>query len=111
MPSIVKTKPVATLGTGLTVSEAVVAYLAAHHVIPPLLAPYAALVVAALLALAIHELVSPYSKVKGVLERDGLLSDADFTRIEALVAEYTGADLAPVSSVPAIEPPPTAHAG
>lgn len=117
MSNIVKEKPVATVGGAGVVVMAVLAYLVAHGVISADLAqqwgPLAAIVIPIIFGAIIHALVSPFEKVKHWAEQSGLLSDADFARIEAILAAkaptmLTAAPVEPETDGMAAGAPPAA---
>jgi hypothetical protein len=99
---IVKRAPVTALSTAEAVVGFTLTFLTTHHVIGKIdvstttatLAPFVALALPAIFGAAKWALVSPYRKVRDVLERDGALTDADVARFEAIVAQYTGSPLA-----------------
>lgn len=84
---MIKDKPVATLGAAGTVATALVAYAVSKGWVPGELAAVADATLGAVIFTAVHALVSPASKVREVLERDGTLTDADFGRLEAVITE------------------------
>lgn len=91
MPSAtqtVKNKPVATVGTTAAVISAVVGYAVYRGWIGADLGALLEPVVLAVAATIMHALVSPYQKVKDVLERGLHITDADYGRLEAIVEQY-----------------------
>lgn len=113
--NVVKAKPVASVGTAATVVTAVLTYLAYRGVIPTDLVALLDPVAVALAAAAMHALVSPYAKVKAVIEQGLHITDADYGRLEALLEQYglelvdKKLDPAPATQ-PAGEPVPAAAA-
>jgi hypothetical protein len=97
----IKKAPVTTLSTAEAVTAAVLTFLVTHHVVGNVdvsattqtIAPFVALALPAIFGAAKWALVSPYTKVKRWAEQDGLVSDADFARLEALLdAKLTEVD-------------------
>lgn len=99
IPQSIKKAPVTALSTAEAVTAFVLTFLVAHHLIGNVdvssttqsIAPFVALALPAVFGAAKWALVSPYEKVKDIVERDGLISDADFARVEALFEEKFGA--------------------
>jgi hypothetical protein len=89
----IKQAPVTTLSTAEALTAAVLTFLVTHQIIGNVdvsattqtIAPFIALALPAVFGAAKWALVSPYSKVKHLAEKDGLVSDADFARLEALL--------------------------
>jgi hypothetical protein len=97
----IKEAPVATLTTVESVVGFVLTFLVAHNVIGNIdvsattqtVAPFIALVVPAIFGSAKWRLVSPTEKIKDLAERDGVISDADFARIDVMIEDRLGAAL------------------
>lgn len=93
LKNLVKQAPVTTLSAAESAVGFTLTELVTHHVIGTVnvssltqsLAPFVALLLPAVFGAAKWALVSPYDKVKAVLERDGVMSDADFGRLETIV--------------------------
>lgn len=108
----VKDKPVATVGTAATTAAAVIAYAVYRGWIGADLGALLLPVLVAVASAVVHALVSPYAKVRGVVERGLHISDVDFGRIEAVLEQYglqlllhQGTPPVPAAAEPA-EPPP-----
>ena len=95
----IKKAPVASLTTIESVVGSVLTFLVAHGVIGNIdvstttqtIAPFVALVVPAIFGYAKWQLVSPVEKVNKLVDRDGVVSDADMGRIGALLDERLAA--------------------
>lgn len=102
---IVKDKPVATIGTTAAIVSAVIGYAVFRGWLDAGLGALLEPVVLALAATVMHALVSPYQKVRDVVERGLHITDADYGRLEALVEQYGLAivqkQLAPKPAAPA----------
>lgn len=89
----IKNAPVTTITTVESVVGFVLTFLVAHGIIGNIdvaattqtVAPFVALAVPALFGAVKWRLVTPWEKAKDVTDRDGLMSDADYARIEAMV--------------------------
>ena len=90
---VIRRAPVTTLSTAEALTAAVLTFLVTHNVIGDLdvssttqtIAPFVALALPAIFGTAKWALVSPYEKVKHLAEQEGVVSDADFARLEALL--------------------------
>jgi hypothetical protein len=102
---VVQAKPVATVGTTTVLAVAVLNYLAYRGWVPASLDEVLTPVVVLVLGVAVHALVSPYQKVRSALERDGLLSDADFGRLEVLVEDQVRKALSVPPAAPQLPSP------
>lgn len=93
MSNLVKQRPVATLTAAEAIVAAVLTFLVTHGVIgtvdvgqtTQVLAPLVALGLPAVAGAAKWALVTPVSKVQHILEQDGLLTDADAARLDAML--------------------------
>jgi hypothetical protein len=85
---IVKNKPVATVGTTAALVSALIGYAVFRGWIDSGLGALLEPVFLVVAATIMHALVSPYAKVKAVLERGLHITDADYGRLEALVEQY-----------------------
>ena len=89
----IKQAPVTSLSTAEALTAGVLTFLVTHQIIGNVdvstttqtIAPFIALALPAIFGAAKWALVSPYTKVKHLAEKDGLVSDADFARLEALL--------------------------
>lgn len=96
--TFIKNSPVTSLTSAESLLGAVLAFLATHHVIgdtdvsatTQTVAPFVALLLPAVFGAAKWSLVTPFAKVKDMAERDGLVSDADFARLGALLDDKLG---------------------
>ena len=90
---LVRRAPVTTLSTAEALTAALLTFLVTHNVIGNVdvstttqtIAPFVALALPAIFGAAKWALVSPYEKVKHWAEQEGVVSDADFARLEALM--------------------------
>lgn len=91
--------PVASLTTIESVVGSVLTFLVAHGVIGNIdvsattqtIAPFVALMLPAIFGYAKWQLVSPVEKVNKLVDRDGVVSDADMGRIGALLDDKLAA--------------------
>jgi hypothetical protein len=90
----VRSAPVTTVTTIEAITAAVLAFLVAHGVIPADVAgtygPVAAAAMIAAFGAVKWNHVTPVAKVQDILERDGLLTDADLARLEGIVVDLIG---------------------
>lgn len=93
--NFIKNSPVTSLTTAESLTAGVLTFLVTHNVIGNVdvstttqtVAPFVALAVPAVFGAAKWSLVTPFARVKDLAERDGLVSDADFARLDALLDE------------------------
>jgi hypothetical protein len=105
----IKKAPVASLTTIESVVGSVLTFLVAHGVIGSIdvsattqtIAPFVALVVPAIFGFAKWQLVSPVDKVNKLVDRDGVVSDADIGRIGALLDDRLAAHGSPAEGADA----------
>ncbi|MCW2496058.1 hypothetical protein [Jatrophihabitans sp.] len=98
---LVKAKPITVPTAVESATYAVVTALATHGVIPighvnsvtQTVAPIAALALPAVFNAVKHALATPVAKVEDILARDGVMSDAEWGRFEALIREVTGNEI------------------
>jgi hypothetical protein len=91
----IKDAPVTTITTVESVVGFVLTFLVAHGIIGNIdvaattqtVAPFIALAVPALFGAVKWRLVTPWEKAKDVTDGDGLMSDADYARIDAMVKD------------------------
>src|SRR5690242_18026154 len=97
--TVIKKAPVASLTTVESLIGSLLTFLVAHGVIGNIdvsattqtIAPFVALVVPAIFGYAKWQLVSPVEKVDKLVDRDGVVSDADMGRIGALLDDRLAA--------------------
>ena len=102
--TLTEEEPVLALSAAGAIVSYVLSALVTHHVIGSVTAstltqqvvPIVSAVLVLLLGFVTRMLVSPAAKVAHVLETAGLLSDADFTRLEGLVNAIIEARLHPI---------------
>lgn len=111
--NLIKNAPVTALSTAESVTAFALTVLVTHHVIGNVdigataqtIAPFIALAIPAVFGAAKWALVSPYAKVKGLAEQQGVVTDADFARMEALVEDKLGGLISDPEPVPAADEP------
>jgi hypothetical protein len=98
---LVKAEPAMSLATATGLVSAVLTVLVTHGVITDTAAssttqavvPFVALLLPMLGGAVVRRLVAPMTKVGDVLEQAGLLTDADWARLEGVIEDKLGIDL------------------
>jgi hypothetical protein len=98
---LVKAEPAMSLATATGLLGAVLTVLVTHGVLTDTsastatqaAAPFVALLLPMLGGALVRRLVTPAGKVADVLEQAGLLTDADWARLEAVIEDKLGVDL------------------